>query len=83
MLKETELEKDEEMISFDAVSLYTNVPVLETIEVCTDMLYNLSPEKRPNIDKDTFRSLCKIASCEVVMLTHDGYYTQKDGLAMG
>ena len=83
MLKETKLEKDEEMISFDVVSLYTNVPVPEAIEVCTDMLYNLSPEKRPNIDKDTFRSLCKLASCEVVMLTHDGYYTQKDGLAMG
>ena len=77
------LEKDEEIIGFDVVSLYTNVPVLEAIEVCTDMLYRLSPEKRPNIDKDTFQTLANIASCEVVMLTHDGYYTQKDGLAMG
>ena len=34
-LKESKLEKDEEMISFDVVSLYTNVPVLEAIEVCT------------------------------------------------
>ena len=82
-LKEMKLEKDEEIISFDVVSLYTNVPVLEAIEVCTDMLYRLPPENRPNIDKDTFQSLAKIASCEVIMLTHDGYYTQKDGLAMG
>ena len=82
-LKEMKLEKDEEIISFDVVSLYTNVPVLEAIEVCTDLLYRLPPEKRPNIDKDTFQSLAKIASCEVIMLTHDGYYTQKDGLAMG
>ena len=54
-LKEMKLEKDEEIISFDMVSLYTNVPVLEAIEVCTDMLYRLSPEKRPNTDKDTFK----------------------------
>ena len=77
------LEEDEEMISFDVVSLYTNVPVLEAIEVCTDMLYRLPPEKRPSIDKKTFITLAKIASCEVVMLTHDGYYIQRDGLAMG
>ena len=58
------------------------MPVLKAIEVCTDMLYNFSPEKRPNIDKDTFSSLAKIASCAVVMLRHDSYYTQKNGLAM-
>ena len=37
-IRETRLEKDEEIISYDVVSLYTNVPVLEAIEVCTDML---------------------------------------------
>ena len=47
------------------------------------MLYRLPPEKRPNIDKTTFRTLAEIASCEVIMLTHDGYYIQRDGLAMG
>ena len=82
-IRETKLEEDEEMISFDMVSLYTNVPVLQAIEVCTDMLYKLPQETRPNIDRETFTTLAKIASCEVVMLTHDGYYTQRDGLAMG
>ena len=82
-VREMRLGEDEELISYDVVSLYTNVPVLEAIQVCTDMLYNLTPDKRPNIDKDTFIQLCRIASCEVVMLTHDGYYIQKDGLAMG
>ena len=71
------------MISFDVMSMYTNVPVLQAIEVCMDMLYKLPPENRPNIDRETFTTLAKIASCEVVMLTHDGYYTQRDGLAMG
>ena len=74
------LEENEEIISFD---LYTNVPVMEAIEVCTDMLFALPADKRPSIDKDTFIILAKIASCDVLMSTHDGYYRQTDGLAMG
>ena len=82
-LKEVILEENEEVISFDVVSLYTNVPVLEALQVCTDMLYALPTKDRPNVDKETFITLAKIASCEVVMSTHDGFYKQIDGLAMG
>ena len=77
------LENDEEIISFDVVSLYTNVPVMEAIEVCSDLLFALPADQRPNIDRDTFIELAKIASCDVLMSTHDGFYYQKDGLAMG
>ena len=77
------LKEDEEIISFDVVSLYTNVPVMEAIEVCTDLLFALPPDQRPSIEKDTFITLAKIASCDVLMSTHDGYYRQIDGLAMG
>merc|ERR1711888_564566 len=42
-VREMRLGEDEELISLDVVSLYTNVPVLEAIQVCTDMLYNLTP----------------------------------------
>ena len=35
------------------------------------------------VDKQTFIELAQIASCNVLMLTHDGYYKQLDGLAMG
>ena len=38
---------------------------------------------KPPVDKDTFIALAKLASKDVVMLTHDGYYRQLDGLAMG
>ena len=53
-LKDVVLEEDEEVISYDVVSLYTNVPVLEAITVCADLLYNLPSDQRPVIDKDTF-----------------------------
>ena len=36
-----------------------------------------------SLDKQTFITLAKLACCNVVFLTHDGYYTQTDGLAMG
>ena len=40
-------------------------------------------DKRPPIDQETFVTLAKIASCGVIMATHDGFYQQIDGLAMG
>ena len=40
-------------------------------------------KKQPPIDRETFTTLAKIASCDVLMSTHDGYYKQVDGLAMG
>ena len=39
-LNNIQLEEDEELVSFDVSSLYPNVPVLEAIGVCTDLLYN-------------------------------------------
>ena len=82
MLKSVTLEDDEELVSFDIVSLYTNVPVIEAIQVCADLLYSGRYETPP-VDKETFIKLTKIASCDVLMLTHDGFYKQTDGLAMG
>ena len=39
-LKDITVEEDEEMISFDVWSLYTNVPVHEAITKCTKLLYS-------------------------------------------
>ena len=51
--------------------------------MCTDMVYNMPVDQRPPIDRETFITLAKVASCEVVLSTHDGFYKQVDGLAMG
>jgi len=63
------------------VSLYTNVPVLKAIEVCSNLLYS-GNYKKPPVDKKTFKELLTICSYNVIMLTHDGLYRQIDGLAM-
>ena len=55
------------------MSLYTNVPVYEAIKLVAERLYS----------GDTFIKLLELCSTNVMMLTHEGYYIQKDGLAMG
>ena len=40
MFAGVKLNEGEEMISFDVSSLYTNVPVIEAIETCADLLYS-------------------------------------------
>ena len=48
-LKTVTLEKDEIVVSFDVSSLYTNVPVIEAIEYCADLLYVRPAEERPPV----------------------------------
>ena len=81
-LKDIHLAEDEELISFDVSSLYTNVPVEEAINHCAELLYSGRYETPP-ISKDTFIELTTLCSCNVLLLTNDGYYRQSDGLAMG
>lgn len=70
------------LISFDVSSLYTNVPVGEAIEYCTELLYSGKYEKPP-VSKEIFTKLATLYKCNVLMLTHNGYYRQTDGLAIG
>ena len=81
-LKDIKLRPDEELVSFDVSSLYTNVPVKEAIEVCANLLFEKHKIGLP-VDKQTFMTLAEIATCNVLMSTHDGFYKQIDGLAMG
>ena len=76
------LEDDEMVVSFDVTSLYTNVPVNEAIDICSDFFYS-GKYQLPPVSKDTFKKLLRISTCDVLMLTHGGYYRQNDGLTMG
>ena len=71
-----------QLVSFDVCSLYTNVPVQEAIDTCSDLLYS-GKYKEPPVSKETFTKLLKICTSDVLILTSDGYYRQTDGLAMG
>ena len=55
---------------------------MEAIQEAADRLY-CGEFELPPVSKETFIELLKLASTNVVMSTCDGYYIQKDGLAMG
>ena len=81
-LKDVTLDPDEVLISFDVSSLYTNVPVNEAIEEAADRLYS-GDFPTPLVSKETFITLTKLSTTNVILSTHDGLYRQIDGLAMG
>ena len=76
------MNENEVIVSFNVSSLYTNVPVQEAIEHCTNLLFS-GNYKKPPVDRETFQKLLTACMCDVIMSTSVGYYRQIDGLAMG
>ena len=75
------LDPDEVVLSFDVSSLYTNVPVNEAIEETADHLYS-GDFPTPPFSKETFITLTKLSTTNVILSTHDGLYRQIEGLTM-
>ena len=70
------------MASFDIESLFTNIPLKETIDLCADILSS----NMTNIDgitKDYFHELLSICMSESLVLFDGEFYKQIDGVAMG
>ena len=70
------------MRSFDASSLFTNVPLDETIKICLKALYDQS-NSQPVIPKNVFVELMKSATSSVEFSFNSTMYKQTDGVAMG
>ena len=73
---------DVKMVSFDAQSLFTNVPVQKTIDVIID---TLSTEHFPNCDipLDCLRELLELCTTNVQFMFDGVLFRQVDGCAMG
>ena len=70
------------MCSFDVVSLFTNVPIDETLQIYLDTLYR-SDIKPPCISESVLKKLLLKATRGVEFSFNDKMYRQKDGVAMG
>ena len=70
------------LCSFDISSLFTNVPLAETIQICADTLYDgdLSP---PQFSKEIFIELMNIATTSAEFSFNNVMYKQIDGVTMG
>jgi hypothetical protein len=70
------------MASLDIDSLFTNIPLSETINICCELLF----ERHALVDglsKDEFKQLLTLATTESFILFDNRYYQQLDGVAMG
>ena len=65
----------------DVKSLFTNVPVEESIQKAADQLYE--KDCHPELEKDTFIELMRLTAKKVCFMSGGDWYIQKDGVAMG
>ena len=72
----------EEYVSYDVESLFTNVPVMETIDYILDEIY--VKKKLPHLCKRSlFKKLLLKLTCDGIFMFNDKFYKQKNGCTMG
>ena len=74
------------MASFDVSSLFTNIPLDETITIITDTLFRKTDALRFEdcfFTKIQFKNLLELAEKESHFIFNDQLYDQIDGVAMG
>ena len=69
------------LISFDVESLFTNIPLSETIDLAVETIFKHNPELP--ISKVNLRELFTFATSQTHFLFNGLFYDQYDGVAMG
>ena len=70
------------MVSFDLQSLFLNIPLDETIDICVDMVYNKCKKVKALL-KCHFKQLLTLSVKSSLFLFNGAYYARIDGVAMG
>ena len=70
------------MASFDVASLFTNIPLQETIDICIRSLFSTSTQVL-GITVKHFRSLLELAVMNSYFIFNEKFYFQKEGVGMG
>ena len=81
-LKSHDFNPTDKLVSFDVVSLFTNVPLNETINVIAQYVYSENSRCTPPFSKAVFVKLLQIATGGT-FCHNDKLYKQVDGVAMG
>ena len=79
MAKLSSVTFNEFMGSLDVDSLFTNIPLKETINICTNLLYN-NVDVIEGINKTEFEKLLFLTTQESYFMFNDIFYKQKDGV---
>ena len=81
-LKQVKVQSHQILVSFDVVSLFTNVPLEETTQIITNYLFGKDNPNTPPMEKHAFIELMKLAT-QGMLLYNGELFKQIDGVAMG
>ena len=83
-IRETHVEEETTMVSFDVVSLFMKVPLDDALECISNLLAkDESLEKRTNIPPDTICQLTETCLRATYFMFEDQFFEQIEGAAMG
>ena len=69
------------IVSYDVTSLFTNIPLQESIDIAINLIFNHNPNL--NITKNELKKLFLFDTSQIHILFHSKFYNQIDGVAMG
>ena len=69
------------LVSYDITSLFTNIPLQETIDIAINLIFNHNPNL--NITRKELKKLFLFATSQTHFIFNSKFYNQIDGAAMG
>ena len=69
------------LVSYDITSLFTNIPLQETIDIAINLIFNHNPNL--NITRKELKKLFLFATSQTHFIFNSKFYNQIDGVAMG
>ena len=82
-LESLQLQPGNKLCSLDVESLFSNVPVRDTIEIIITAAYHHETLPPPNFPKEVLRDLLSICTTETPFSFLGKMYLQRDGVSMG
>ena len=83
-IRNVPIEDDEIMVSFDVTSLYTNIPVIDTLNIIKDYAHSDDQfSRKMAIPQDKFLDLVNLVLTTTWYTFNSQFYQQTDGVAMG
>ena len=82
-IRNVPIEDDKTMVSFDVTSLYTNIPIVDTLNIIKDYVNNDQFIRKTTIPQDKFLDLVNLVLTITWYTFNSRFFQQTDGVAMG
>ena len=69
------------LVSYDVTSLFTNIPLQETIDIAINLIFNHNPNL--NITRKKVKKPFLFAASQTHFILNSKFYNQIDGVTMG